>query len=240
MASNRRHSAAQRKPSPPNTEGFELDARRAARTRAAELLRAGRTPLTVVAAADAAGAAADAGLDAVRKAYSPPRSDCREGCDWCCHLTVGTASPEVFRIVAYLRQTLSAEEFGALRERVTRLTAARRDRPAGAGPLPCALLVEHRCTAYPVRPLTCRGFNSADARRCERSLTERGVAVPAWAPQVRMHTFALDGLRAGSAEAGLAGDLLELTAALHIALETEDAAARWLAGEAVFAPARLT
>lgn len=221
-----------------DTEGVELDARRAARTRAAELLRAGRTPLAVIAAADSAVAAADAGLNAVRKSHAQPRSDCREGCDWCCYLTVGTAAPEVLRIVAHLREALPPEEFQALRERAARLSGARRER-AASGPLPCALLVEHRCAAYAVRPLTCRGFNSGDARRCQRSLADRTVTVPADAAQVRLHTFALDGLRAGLAEAGLPGDLLELTAALHVALETPDAAARWLAGEAIFAPARL-
>ena len=46
-------------------------------------------------------------------------------------------------------------------------------------------------------------------------------------------------MRAGLAEAGLKGDLLELTAALRIAFEVPDAFERWLAGEAVFAPARL-
>jgi hypothetical protein len=38
----------------------------------------------------------------------------------------------------------------------------------------------------------------------------------------------------------LDGDLLELTAALEIALTVPDAADRWLAREKVFAPARLT
>jgi hypothetical protein len=47
-------------------------------------------------------------------------------------------------------------------------------------------------------------------------------------------------MRAGLAEARLDGELLELTAALDLALRVPDAAERWLAGEAVFAPARLT
>ena len=51
-------------------------------------------------------------------------------------------------------------------------------------------------------------------------------------------TFVLDGMRAGLSESGLQGGLLELTGALRIALTVPDAAQRWLAGEAVFAPAR--
>ena len=105
---------------------------------------------------------------------------------------------------------------------------------------PCALLVNHRCAAYPVRPLTCRGFNSSDAHLCELFLQSPWkVVVPACVPQLRLMTFVLDGMRAGLSESGLRGDLVELTAALRIALELPDAAERWLAGEAVFAPARL-
>ena len=48
-----------------------------------------------------------------------------------------------------------------------------------------------------------------------------------------------DGLSAGLAEAGLGADgALELSKALRIALETPDAPGRWLAGDALFAPAR--
>jgi hypothetical protein len=88
--------------------------------------------------------------------------------------------------------------------------------------------------------LTCRGYNSSDASQCERSVKARErVEVPSYAPQHRLAVFVLDGLRAGLAEAGLNGDLLELTAALRIALDLPDAAERWLAAEPVFAPARL-
>jgi hypothetical protein len=94
--------------------------------------------------------------------------------------------------------------------------------------------------AYPVRPLTCRGFNSRDARQCELFLKHgHKVTVPTYAPQIRLTTFVLDGMRAGVSEAGLKGDLVELTAALRIAFFVPDALERWLAGEPVFAPARL-
>jgi hypothetical protein len=46
-------------------------------------------------------------------------------------------------------------------------------------------------------------------------------------------------MRAGLEEAHLDGELLELTAALDVALTLPDAAERWLAGQAVFASARL-
>jgi Fe-S-cluster containining protein len=223
--------------------GFELDARRAVRLRTAEALQTGRTPLTLIAVAEEAARLTEELTRQAMRADPPPPSACREGCDWCCHLTVGTSAPEVARIVEYLRQTLSADEFAALRERVLRLDEERRKLPAAkrdkAG-LPCALLVDHRCTAYAVRPLTCRGFNSADAAACERFVKSSGkTSLPLNASQLRLTTFALDGLGAGLSESGLTGDRLELTAALRIALEEPDAVDRFLAGEPSFVAARL-
>jgi hypothetical protein len=217
---------------PQEAGGAELDARREQRQYTAGRLRAGRTPLEVVEVVGHAAVVADAAIAAVR-ARVPPRapSACREGCAWCCYQRVGTAAPEVLNIVAYLRRTLSPEQWGALEERVREAQGPRRA---------CPLLVEGRCLAYPVRPLTCRGCNSSDARLCERALDPRErVEVPRYAPQTRVATFVLDGLRAGVGENKLDGELLELAAALGVALREPDCEARWLAGEAVFAGVRL-
>lgn len=224
--------------------GAELEARRSQRLKTVARLASGRTPLEVVAIAEDSVMVAE---DAVRAAMAADRprlpSACREGCAFCCQQTVGTAAPEVLRIAAYLRQTLTPEQLrntlARVRERTEQRRALRPDQRARAR-LPCPLLVENRCTAYPVRPLTCRGFNSSDAVACERSLqTGNAAGVPSYAPQRRLCTFVLDGMRAGLEEIQLEGELLELTAALDIALTLPDAAERWLAGEAVFAPARL-
>ncbi len=214
---------------PPNY-GDELEARRAQRLATAEAFRRGRTPLQIVAATQAAAAAADA---AAARPRVPPAA-CREGCAWCCYKPVGTAAPEVLRIVDYLRETLTAEAWAALLRRLFD------DDARGRSPRPCPLLVGDRCIAYPVRPLTCRGFNSGDARRCEQSLTPgRSTEVPVHLPQLRLATFVLDGLRAGLGECGLDGARLALAAALRIALRVPDAREQWLAGGAVFAPARM-
>jgi hypothetical protein len=177
------------------------------------------------------------------QADPPPALACAEGCDWCCHLTVGVSVAEVVRIVDYLRRTLSPGDWQSLRERVLRLDQRRRELKAargGATGLPCALLVDHRCAAYPVRPLTCRGFTSADASRCERFVQSSGkTPLPHYAPQMRLAAFVLDGVRAGLADSGLTGDRVELTAALRVAIEEPGAVERFLAGEPVFAPARL-
>lgn len=225
--------------------GADLEARRAQRLKTVALLRTGRVPLQVVAVAEQAEATADA---AIREALTqqPPHLPlaCREGCAWCCYKTVGTAAPEVLRIAAHLRQTRTPEQLHTIQARIKALLEERRamrSERRSHPRLPCAMLVEDRCSIYPVRPLTCRGFNSSDARQCQWSLEPGSqVTVPSYAPQQRLCTFVLDGMRAGLQECRLDGELLELTAALDIALAVPDAAERWLAGEKVFAPARLS
>src|SRR5262249_42207200 len=113
--------------------GLELDARRAQRVRPVEALRGGRTPLTLIAIADHGTEVAEGAVRQAVRADPPAPSACKEGCDWCCHLTVGTSVPEVVRVVEYLRQTLSPEEFAALRERVVRLDEQRRGRGGRRG-----------------------------------------------------------------------------------------------------------
>ena len=228
---------------PHDLGGRDLDARRAERLQTVQILKNGRTPLQVIEVAQRATELAEHAIEAAKGEYPLPRLACREGCDWCCHLRVGTAVPEVFRIISYLRQTLAPEELQATIERVITLDEQRRQvrvGKRGEARLPCALLQDRQCIAYPVRPLTCRGFNSSDARQCELFVKlGNKVNVPTYHAQIRLTTFVLDGMRAGLSETGLKGDLLELTAALRIAFEVPDAFERWLGGEPVFAPARL-
>jgi Fe-S-cluster containining protein len=229
---------------PPAAEGLEWDARRSQRLRTAEILRGGRTPLQVIAVADAAAAIAGKGMETALE-RDPPRPPlaCAEGCDWCCHKVVGCAAPEALRIVAYLRESLSVGDMQAVVERIVQRDDERRvlrHDSWSARRLPCPLLVNHRCSVYPVRPLTCRGFNSSDARLCERSLKVRDpVQIPTHGPSHQLATFVLAGMRSGLGEAGLKADLLELTAALRVALTVPDAAEKWLGGEVIFDAALL-
>jgi hypothetical protein len=99
--------------------GAELDARRIQRVETVAQFRRGRTPLEVIEVARNAVAVNDATLEEARKRESPRAPEvCREGCAWCCHKVVGTAAPEVLRIVAHARAHLSPEEWEEMRERV--------------------------------------------------------------------------------------------------------------------------
>jgi Fe-S-cluster containining protein len=219
--------------------GEDLEARRAQRLCTSALLKTGRTPLQVVQIGVEAERIAGEALAAAVQRQPPQRPlACAAGCAWCCHKRVGVAVPEVIRIADYLRAVLTPPQMQALLERIEQTLEKRRQR--APNPQPCPLLVDNRCAAYAVRPLTCRGFNSSDAGLCQASIMENARAtVPVYPPQLRLMTLVLDGMRSGLAESGLKNELLELTAALAIALKVEDAADEWLQGRPVFASAGL-
>src|SRR5262249_38479726 len=135
----------------PEVAGLELDTRRVQRLETVEGLKTGRTPLQVIEVAERAAPVAEQAIDDAKRRCPPPPLACRAGCDWCCHLTVGTTVPEVVRIAAYLRQTLSPEELQAIRQRIAELEEHKRRLSLGQRAdayWPCALLVNHRCAAY--------------------------------------------------------------------------------------------
>jgi hypothetical protein len=168
---------------------------------------------------------------------------CRAGCAWCCSTTlVSTSAAEVIRIAEHLQKTRTAT---ALRMLVTRLRQ-RTERIGTMDPerrrrarIPCALLVDNRCSVYDVRPLSCIGWTSADAAACEtsyRSGWERQI------PNGPRHLGIIVGVREGLHQALEDGRLeagyLDLTRGLLIALTEPNVAGRWLQGDDVFAAAQ--
>jgi hypothetical protein len=197
----------------------------------------------VVAAAAASDRAAELTRAALAREPPPIPIACAPGCPSCCVAKVAVVAPEVLRIAAHLRATLDAEALSILTARVrltdgeTRgLTRAQRVR---AG-IPCPLLSGGSCSVHPVRPLLCRGWTSLDARACERHFADPDAApvAPAYAVAYELASAVLGGLGRAALDAGRDGALLDLTAALRIALEVPHAAARWDGGRPVFAPAR--
>ncbi len=215
--------------------GVQAEQRRSA----VEALGADRTPASLMAVVDDAYARFDREL----KRIPPQKLVCKPGCAWCCHGLVQTDAPGALRIVGHLRVTLRPEQLAAVKKQVARLddrTRALQVDSSAAGRLTCALLVNNRCSIYPVRPLACRGWNSSDANRCREDLlgTLRG-SVPVHKLQVALQAAVGAGLEEGLREVGLRTDVLALIPALRIAFETRSAAERWLAGEACFGPARV-
>lgn len=184
--------------------------------------------------------------DLIRRHPAPvgERPVCCAGCSWCCHVLVAVAAPEAIAIAQYIQSEVPAEQAAMLAaatveldERVRGLDADER----AVRQLPCAFLVEGKCAIYPVRPLLCRGWNSLDVIACRENYRQPDIMpVTVYALQRRLGVQVADGVDTALTEAGLGGGTdLELTAAVRIALEEPDAAARLLTGEPVFAPARV-
>jgi Fe-S-cluster containining protein len=168
---------------------------------------------------------------------------CRAGCAWCCSLFVSATAPEILRIAEYLRATCLADDLAALRERLVQREQQFKCKAAeqrSAARLPCVLLVNNQCSVYSVRPLACSSWTSTSAQRCEESWRSRWAeTITANQMQLWLYGGVMLGLREGLDACSLPSEQLDLTTALRIALDTPDAAARWLAGEPIFAPAHI-
>jgi len=197
-----------------------------------------------IAAAEAASLRAAELMSAALVREPPPSSiACSKGCAACCVSKVVVVAPEVIRIADHLRRSLDPDALAALAARVRaaddRTRGLSRRERALAG-VPCPLLVDDACSIHEVRPLLCRGWTSLDAEACARHFADPdGAPVPqAHAPAYELASAVLAGLGRAAEDAGRDGALLELVAALRVAIERPTAAARWLARLPVFATAR--
>jgi len=161
------------------------------------------------------------------------RLACHSGCDLCCGFRVSAKAHEILLMAETIQRewsaTAQAELLSRLGEsaRIVRgMTRACRD----ATNLPCALLVDHQCSAYSVRPLACRRHHAQDIEGC-RFLYDH--------PQVTQHpgsrcaelrhaTDALESVIAGVfAECDYDSEDYEINMALHEALTAGEAIGRW-------------
>lgn len=167
---------------------------------------------------------------------------CKAGCGHCCSVQVQVLPVEVLHLVGYLRRTRTADELqtltgqvAALDERIRGLLPAERSRLG----LPCALLVDDKCSAYEARPVVCRSANSSDVGRCRAAIGPDAtrVTVPAYKHQVAVCRQVTKALATGLQQTGFASEPLEFMAALRIALEHPDPFKAWKEGQLIFADA---
>ncbi len=169
--------------------------------------------------------------------------DCRPGCHYCCYEQVNVTPPEVFALVAHIEANWSGSRMRSFRK--TLAAAAETSRNLGheayfAARIRCPLLdADGRCSAYPVRPLMCRAYNSLDVAACELAASnaskparERGVRTNGTIHGIMDGAFG--GLKEALNKSGRQDFLPSLTVALHQALENPDLKSRWLAGEQAF------
>lgn len=167
------------------------------------------------------------------------RVDCEEGCAYCCHVKVLCTPVEAIALSRAIEASATDEARAAVVARVVAADAQTRgkDRDARAHQkLPCPLLVEDRCTAYEARPLHCAGANSYDRGSCKKGFDnpDQDVGIALYVPQLQLADMLVASISNALGPRGIDFRMLELNAALSIALQTPDVEERWARGEAVF------
>jgi hypothetical protein len=194
--------------------------------------------------------AADALRDATRQALDgyapkPPLGAasiaCRAGCSFCCRsLRIEVSAPEALGVAEAINAMPEPQRAATLarvrdaEDRTRGMTTAQRVQAR----VPCPLLQDDRCSVYDARPLSCRAAVSLDAAACEQSFA--GIPTPIPMPRAYWEALgvSVNALGAALVAHGMPPRSYEFNAAVRIAVETNDAAARWAAGEDFFAPAQ--
>ena len=97
---------------------------------------------------------------------------CRAGCSWCCHLRVESFAHEVILLHQTIVAMTDLSERQAVEQRLranaTRIATLSEDAHLITN-IPCALLVDDRCSLHHIRPLTCARYHSTDLAACQRA-----------------------------------------------------------------------
>ena len=183
-------------------------------------------------------------------AKTDPKPACAAGCSWCCCRPLSVLPLEAFHVAAAV-MALPDETRARVLGRVG--VAAKRHTDLGERELhslrePCPLLEYGRCAIYTARPAECVARNAADPEPCRLDVEEGRPAgqddnrTIAMIPR-RLVETAQDVVCASVKEAGGDGPApdgaggLRFLPALGLVLNggVRESAARWLAGEPLFA-----
>ena len=173
---------------------------------------------------------------------------CRAGCDYCCYMNVHVAEAEAFHVAAHVEGSEHAAELKAAVFEAARAIRGKTDEDRFREHVACPFLSrsDGRCRVYAARPFICRTHNSTSRLGCRKAFRAgsprgaEGARVGAVRKAIVLGAVARHGYIAGSAQAGLASEGVELVQALATIFSTEAAEVRWAAGEDVFAALRRT
>ncbi|MBW3596145.1 MAG: YkgJ family cysteine cluster protein [Planctomycetes bacterium] len=168
---------------------------------------------------------------------------CAPGCNACCRTVAVDVTPlEALAIADYLRANYEESRLEAVAQRLRSNAEARRRMTAEQlrqVRLNCAFLDdEGKCGVYQARPLACAGAFSMSRKACEIAAESAAntQAIP-FDPHAKTWTMGVSGgLQRALVEAGVDGNLYELSSIVLRALEVPNAARLWLRREDVFRP----
>ena len=174
------------------------------------------------------------------------RSACAAGCGYCCHTLVTVSPPEAFFVARHVETAFAKEERDALKARVIDY-AERTHGMDGAQRYvkreSCPFLRQEDwyCGLHTARPLVCRAMHSGSLPACKKAYEERDANVPAPTMAVFFENTKayMSAYVSTLRPRGVRIYPVELSAALAIIWGEDDPMGRWLAGEDLFAPARI-
>lgn len=172
-------------------------------------------------------------LDRTLAAHVTGPVACAQGCALCCHTFVSATIPEIFRLAEQVRgaripiapivdAAAQARAVAQARRFTTRVS--------------CPLLANDICGGYAARPLACRTMLSRSLAACTAYFPINGSGALDYAPGARESRGRVEMILAAALSlAGLSARHVELIQGLAAALGEDNAEARWLAGEDIFA-----
>jgi len=179
-------------------------------------------------------------------ALTDTRTDCREGCDYCCYYKVALTAGELFLIGQQMQKHFSAPQLeqtlAAARTNVE-TTRTMTTQEQLASNIKCPLLVDGACSVYEVRPAMCRKHHSMNVELCRRSFEQPLDSTIPNPEQPMISGYALAaiaGAREGMAQAGLDAQRYDLNRGLVELFSDNKAEKRWKKGKRAFLQAGLT
>jgi len=169
---------------------------------------------------------------------------CRMGCNFCCHLRVMILPHEAIALFRYMGSRMPASQAQAIRERIrANAEEIRKRTQEGRNPtgIPCAFLVDGKCSAYEARPAACSGYHSLSKARCQsayESADHSADAIP-MLNALRYVAATLDeGVEQALMAAGLNTERIELHTALAALMKNPALIERWRSGRPLSASSR--
>ncbi len=97
--------------------------------------------------------------------------DCRKGCSWCCHQPIFGVAHEFHYLWKFMQLNMSEEEQKEVLQKAfdnyqKRGRLSREELEASK--MPCPLLLNGACSAYPARPMACRIYLSMSEDSCKQ------------------------------------------------------------------------
>lgn len=158
---------------------------------------------------------------------------CGKGCSHCCNTFVSATIPEIFNLARSVRNTpVTTTRVHVAAARAKQIPQLLRE----ANRIACPILLDHICSEYLGRPISCRYLLSKSLDSCVKIFQHnQPEEFPFSDNTVTIRSFAVIMMKAALILSGLPHQHYELTQALSVALADEQAEERWLAGQPVFA-----